>query len=108
MDQDTKKELVFTCDRWLDLYQDDHHIVREMPVVKETNTLPVQVYEVRVHTGDRWAAGTDADVYVTLYGCRGDTGRRYLTHSESSGRSLQRNQVAFLSVNFTFKKVLSK
>jgi retinitis pigmentosa 1 len=35
-------------------------------------------YEVSVTTGDLWNAGTDANVYLTVYGDRGDTGVRQL------------------------------
>ena len=42
----------------------------------------VQHYEVEVHTGNNWAAATDAPVYLTLYGKRGDSGKRILYHSQ--------------------------
>ena len=45
--------------------------------------IPVQHYEVEVHTGNRWAAETDAAIYVTLFGEQGDTGRRCLYYSHS-------------------------
>lgn len=32
------------------------------------------MYRVRVYTGDKLFAGTDANVYITLYGEIGDTG----------------------------------
>ena len=35
-------------------------------------------YEVTAITGDLWNAGTDANVYITIYGDRGDTGVRQL------------------------------
>ena len=35
-------------------------------------------YEVHVYTGDENNAGTDAHVYLTLFGERGDTGKRKL------------------------------
>lgn len=38
-----------------------------------------------VHTGDRSGAGTDANVYIILYGTLGDTGKRHL---EQKGRNL--------------------
>ena len=65
----------------------------------------VEVYEVLVYTGDRWAAGTDADVYLTLYGTRGDTGRRYLTHAEGSEEKFRRDQVTLNNTCFSQQKV---
>ena len=38
-------------------------------------------YEVIVHTGDKFGAGTNANVHITLYGEHGDTGKRALTQS---------------------------
>ena len=35
MDKDTNEEFVFAFDRWMDRDQDDHDIVRELPVVKQ-------------------------------------------------------------------------
>lgn len=36
-------------------------------------------YEVAVTTGELWNAGTKANVYLTMYGERGDSGVRQLT-----------------------------
>lgn len=36
-------------------------------------------YEVSVVTGDEPRAGTDANVYITIFGSNGDTGKRPLT-----------------------------
>ena len=38
-------------------------------------------YEVSVFTGSMWGAGTDANVYVNIYGENGDTGERFLRKS---------------------------
>ena len=40
-------------------------------------------YQVLVRTGELTGADTDANVYVVLYGERGDTGRRRLVYSEN-------------------------
>lgn len=39
------------------------------------------IYEVSVFTGDMWGAGTDAHVYINVYGENGDTGERPLKKS---------------------------
>ncbi|KAJ8413291.1 hypothetical protein AAFF_G00092870 [Aldrovandia affinis] len=39
------------------------------------------VYQVHVVTGDLWNAGTEANVYITVYGENGDTGSRQLLKS---------------------------
>lgn len=53
----------------------------------------VNKYVVSVHIGDRWGAETFANVYITLYGKRGDTGVRKLHTSFTKGRKFQRNKV---------------
>ena len=53
----------------------------------------VITYEVVVYTGDRWAASTDANVYVTIFGSHGDSGKRYLQHSRNNDAKFKRKQV---------------
>ena len=49
-------------------------------------------YEVRVFTGDKLGAGTDANVTVNIYGVNGDTGDRELRKSNNVNK-FERNQV---------------
>lgn len=51
--------------------------------------LSVTVYKVHVTTGDLWNAGTEADVYISVYGERGDTGSRQLLRSQKSKKFLK-------------------
>lgn len=51
--------------------------------------LAVTVYEVHVTTGELWNAGTEADVYISVYGERGDTGSRQLLRSQKSKKFLK-------------------
>lgn len=53
----------------------------------------VHKYVVSVHTGDRWGAETFANVYIILYGKRGDTGVRNLHTPLTTERKFQRNKV---------------
>ncbi|XP_075561182.1 oxygen-regulated protein 1 [Pelecanus crispus] len=90
----TKQELNFDCKCWLSLNREDKELVKEFPAVNEDQkTLPVYKYVVSVHIGDRWGAETFANVYITLYGKRGDTGVRKLHTSLAKGRKFQRNKV---------------
>lgn len=50
-------------------------------------------YIVRVFTGDKRFAGTDANVFVNLYGVKGDTGERQLKDSDTNMNKYERNQV---------------
>ena len=49
-------------------------------------------YVVRVKTGDKSGAGTDSDVFITLFGEQGDTGERELARSQHMNK-FERNQV---------------
>ena len=46
-----------------------------------------------MHTGDLWNAGTEATVFVTLHGERGDTGVREFYHMEGKP-NLQKGAVS--------------
>ena len=41
-------------------------------------------YKVTVYTGDKRGAGTDANVYITLFGEMGDSGERKLDTSSNN------------------------
>ena len=49
-------------------------------------------YQVDVFTGDIWGGGTDANIYITIYGDRGDTGVRQL-YAETKGVYFKQGQV---------------
>ena len=56
---------------------------------------------VHVKTGDKSGAGTDSDVFIALFGEKGDTGERELQRSEHINK-FERNQV-LCSAFFKFK-----
>ena len=53
----------------------------------------VEEYVVKVFTGQDENAGTDANVYVTLFGTQGDTGERWLNKSTNHFLKFQPTQV---------------
>ncbi|KAK3743623.1 hypothetical protein QZH41_017697 [Actinostola sp. cb2023] len=83
----------FKCDRWLSKDEDDHQIIRELPAIgPNVEPLPVYTYRVFVHTGNKRGAGTDADVFITIFGQMGDTGERPLQASKDNTNKFERNQ----------------
>ena len=44
-------------------------------------------------TGDKFNAGTDANVYITIFGENGDTGERKLLKSETNTDKFERGKV---------------
>uniref|UniRef100_A0A667Z0U2 Lipoxygenase homology PLAT domains 1 n=1 Tax=Myripristis murdjan TaxID=586833 RepID=A0A667Z0U2_9TELE len=70
----------FPCSRWLAGGEEDGELVVEL-LPENADDLEVSTYEVSVFTGDMLGAGTDAKVYINIYGENGDTGERYLRNS---------------------------
>jgi hypothetical protein len=50
-------------------------------------------YTVEVHTGKKSQAGTDANVFLCIFGELGDTGRRWLTNSSTNINKFEKGQV---------------
>lgn len=60
-----------------------------------------------VRTGDMYGAGTDANVFLTIYGELGDTGERKLSKSETNKNKFKRGAVC-LFLNNISKAVFHK
>lgn len=56
--------------------------------------IAVKVYTVNVKTGDVFRGGTDANVFINIYGEFGNTGERKLAHSETHMDKFERNHVS--------------
>uniref|UniRef100_A0A8C1CFM6 Lipoxygenase homology domains 1a n=1 Tax=Cyprinus carpio carpio TaxID=630221 RepID=A0A8C1CFM6_CYPCA len=95
---------IFPCEGWLACSEEDGETIRELVPsdiiveklsrdgtlkVIETevdDALEIHTYTVTVTTGDVYGAGTDANVFITLYGDMGDAGERKLSKSENSNK----------------------
>ncbi|XP_033751254.1 lipoxygenase homology domain-containing protein 1-like isoform X2 [Pecten maximus] len=91
----TKEKYNFKCGRWLADDEDDKSLIREMPAEsKEINKpLPLVKYNVEVHTGKKMRAGTDANVFLNMFGELGDTGDRPLKESKSNRNKFEKGNV---------------
>nr|KAG5694176.1 hypothetical protein BaRGS_016022 [Batillaria attramentaria] len=91
----SKTRYTFPCDRWLAQDEDDKELVRELPATGPGIKKPLKVmkYTVEVHTGKKSSAGTDANVYINIFGDLGDTGRRFLKHSKTNRNKFEKGQV---------------
>ncbi|XP_033845859.1 lipoxygenase homology domain-containing protein 1-like [Periophthalmus magnuspinnatus] len=78
--QEVVETFNFVCNRWLARDEEDGEIVVEL-LSEDNEDLEVNSYEVHVFTGNMWGAGTDAKVYMNIYGETGDTGERRLRKS---------------------------
>ncbi|XP_023678721.2 lipoxygenase homology domain-containing protein 1 isoform X1 [Paramormyrops kingsleyae] len=103
--------VIFPCERWLAKSEDDGETVRELvpsTIIQEKllrdgtlkhseieveDALETHTYKVSVMTGDMYEAGTDANVFLTIYGDLGDTGERKLSKSETNSNKFERGSV---------------
>lgn len=90
------EDYYFFVNRWFAKDEDDRQIVRELTPT-DANGRPLAnldevEYEVRVQTGDVRGAGTDANVFLNIYGENGDSGERELRKSDNLNK-FERNQV---------------
>ncbi|XP_028828916.1 lipoxygenase homology domain-containing protein 1 isoform X1 [Denticeps clupeoides] len=102
---------IFPCERWLAQSEDDGETIRELvpsDIITEKlardgtlkvneieveDALETHTYKVTVTTGDMYGAGTDANVFLTIYGELGDTGERKLRKSENNSNKYERGSV---------------
>ena len=71
------------CAQWSRL----HVLINIFPFTAKT-------YNVSVFTGDVSGGGTDANVFLTIFGDKGDTGERKLAKSETHTDKFERGNVS--------------
>eukprot|EP00795_Rhopilema_esculentum_P013094 gene13095-3880_t len=76
-----KEVYYFPCGNWLSKDEGDGQIVRQLLGTRNLdNITEAQKYKIMTHTGDVRGAGTDANVHITLFGDKGDTGQHKLSN----------------------------
>uniref|UniRef100_A0A803XVX6 PLAT domain-containing protein n=2 Tax=Meleagris gallopavo TaxID=9103 RepID=A0A803XVX6_MELGA len=81
-DLDTKQELSFPTEAQCLFGEDGSETVTELAAVRPDKApLREVLYSVSVHTGTLPASGTDADIFITIFGEQGDSCKRRLRHS---------------------------
>ena len=63
-------------------------------IAKNYGVVSAKKYVVEVFTGDISGAGTDANVFLNIFGDRGDTGERKLHKSETNKDKFERGRVS--------------
>ncbi|XP_015757568.1 PREDICTED: uncharacterized protein LOC107336976 [Acropora digitifera] len=100
-DPKTGVDVIFSCQRWFSTSDDDGKISRELlRDDKEDATIIVSKvqeevkdyqYQVHIYTGDKWGAGTDANVLITIFGENGDSGEKKLDNNRNNFESGQKD-----------------
>ena len=82
------KEYFFLCGKWFDKSEGDGLIERDIPASDKDGVsyAPLVTYKLKVMTGDRKGAGTNANVFINIFGENGDSGEKKLegTHEPLS------------------------
>lgn len=90
------EEYYFKINNWFSRTDGDKQLVREI-LASDADGNPLYdieelSYVVKVYTGDKFGAGTDANVYLTIYGNYADSGERQLKDSDKRNK-FEQNQV---------------
>ncbi|XP_063067192.1 lipoxygenase homology domain-containing protein 1-like [Engraulis encrasicolus] len=104
----TKQKYKFACGRWLDINEDDQEIIRELPATGPLvpEPLPLIKYRVTICTGMVSGSGTDASVYLCIFGDLGDTGERLMFQSQNNANKFEKgNHDEFLVEAVTLGQV---
>ena len=56
--------------------------------------LTVKQYQVKLYTGDKPGAGCDSNIFLAIFGDRGDTGEKEVDKSNNFNK-FERNQVGY-------------
>jgi hypothetical protein len=102
---------VFPCNRWLARDEEDRAIERDLVVAKiidekqsgesrereVRDKLDMKDYAVEVYTGSESGSGTNANVFLTMFGEFGDTGEKALIKSQNFDK-FEKNQMDKFSI----------
>ncbi|KAF7660325.1 hypothetical protein LDENG_00284760 [Lucifuga dentata] len=106
----TMEKYSFECGRWLDINEDDNEIIREMPALGPLVNEPLRLlkYRIIICTGDISGSGTDANVYVTVFGDLGDTGERLMLISQNTVNKFEKGNHDEFIIESVFLGQLSR
>ncbi|CAF1287745.1 unnamed protein product [Rotaria sordida] len=90
----------FGCNRWLAVDEDDGRLVRELTLTTTAQHLDKTTYNIRIKTGDIFQAGTDADVYLKIFGESGDTDKIQLRTANNTSNKFERGRTDHFTFEF--------
>lgn len=97
----TKKQYVFVADQWLSKKREGSRgLSIDVPLFKNNEeTIGTTDYKITVKTSDVSGAGTDANVFVLLFGENGDSGELELRKSETNTNKFERGRTDIFKFN---------
>ncbi|ESO86828.1 hypothetical protein LOTGIDRAFT_166832 [Lottia gigantea] len=88
-DMQTDLTWMFMCKNWLSLHFGDYCLRRDLEAQQKERVL--KEYEIIVSTGNKRLGGTDANVYITLYGTEKNSHKVHLNRGKT-GEHFNRGQ----------------
>ena len=83
--KDPKVKYFCPCSKWLARDEDDGQISRDLLATDDLLAIKkLGKYKISVFTGNKRNAGTDADVFLTIYGSAGDSGEWKLDDEQNN------------------------
>ncbi|XP_069117526.1 lipoxygenase homology domain-containing protein 1-like [Argopecten irradians] len=95
-DMKTGQEWTFYCKNWLSLHIPDYCIKRDL--MGEEKQIPQEEYVITVATGKKMMAGTDANIFVTLYGSQGESKKILLVDKTSGKKAFEKGKTDTFAV----------
>lgn len=90
----------FVLRSWLAEDEDDGLVIRELKADSGTQDLDKTTYRVRIKTGDITYGGTDADVYLKIFGKIGDSDKVMLRSANNTSNKFERGQIDKFDLQF--------
>jgi hypothetical protein len=89
-----KKSWFFISGEWFD----SKNLTREIPAsgADGVGCAPMETYEIMITTGKHRGSGTDANVFIQIYGEKGDSGKHFL---DSGLDDFERGRVCILFIS---------
>lgn len=72
-------------------------------IIHFTQQVESTQYDIKVFTGNEPKSGTDSNVFLTIYGEKGETHENALTQSSTHYDNFERGQVTLLKYSLTRK-----
>lgn len=70
-----------------------YYLINYLRAFSLSSVYIVKTYRIQIITGSKRGAGTDANVYINIYGEQGDTGNRFLTNSKTNRNKFEKGNV---------------
>ncbi|XP_053387864.1 uncharacterized protein LOC123563449 isoform X2 [Mercenaria mercenaria] len=86
------KTWVFHCGEWVSIFEEPFYS-NTLDIQAQEKESPVTEYTIEVHTGKQKMAGTDSNIFITLFGQHGSSKKIHLVDPSSDKKLFEKNSV---------------